>query len=433
MSSSSVASALNDSWLILTGALVFFMKAGFALLEAGNVKKSFIEEVLVKNLIDTCITALAWYAFGFSWFGGLSGSFIGNGSYFQNGVIGDFNSFWFFEFAFCAAAAAIVSGAMCARTRLESYFVFTFIMSALIYPTVAHWVWNPFGWLCAARRPDSLFLGEGMLDFAGSGVVHTCGGFAGLVGAYLVGPRKGRFSVINGKTVATPNFITKSRLQVVCNALSVFILWFGWYGFNPGSSIVLVGASGHQVSARAAINTTLAPATAGIVGLFLGKMINNNKAYNFDGSMNCMLAGLAAITGGCAYVPTGFAILIGAVSAFVYYGASYLLLHVLHIDDPLDAFPVHGACGVWGVLATGFLVDKQFKLDATGATVTNLGMQFAAQLVGILAIIGWTAGCTAIIFGTMKLMSSQWPTILNHEESEPEMKTTNPEQEMKAV
>jgi len=379
---------------------------------------------------------LRGFFFGFSWFGGLSGAFIGTGTYFGNFTVTESDSYWFFEFAFCAAAAAIVSGAMTARTRLESYFVFTFIMSSLIYPTVAHWVWNPFGWLAAARIPGSgpLFLGEGFLDFAGSGVVHTCGGFAGLTGAIIVGARRGRFTTVAGKTVPTPNYFTKTKLHIVCNALSIYILWFGWYGFNPGSSLILVGESGHPVAARAALNTTLAPSTAGIVGLILSRIINKGT-YNFDSSMNCMLAGLAAITGGCAYVDYGFAILIGAVSAFVYFGASYFILNVLHVDDPLDAFPVHGAGGVWGVLATGFLVSDANKRQVLGGVgVTSLGYQFAVQIIGVLAIIGWTVGTTAFVLG---IMAGYWrkngPNYLYYEPPEAGEMSQEMSQEMKVT
>jgi Amt family ammonium transporter len=424
---------INNGWLLLTGALVFFMKAGFAFLEAGNVKKDHIEEVIAKNLIDTCITALAWYALGFSWFAGNSGAFIGTGSYFGNFTPSFTNAYWFFEFAFCAAAAAIVSGAMSARTRLESYFIFTFIMSSLIYPTVAHWVWNPNGWL--ALSGTSYFLGEGFIDFAGSGVVHTCGGFAGITGAYLVGARKGRFTTdANGKTVPTENFFTKSTIQIVCNSLSIFILWFGWYGFNPGSTLLLVGTAGQAVASRAAVNTTLAPATAGIVGLIFSKLISKNHKYSFDASMNCMLAGLAAITGGCAVVDSGFAVLIGGVAAFAYFGASYFVLNVLHIDDPLDAFAVHGAGGVWGVLSTGFLVNSDHKFAAYNVVVTSLGTQLAVQIIGVIAIIAWSCGCAAVIFLAMNgVFGKLGYNYLYYEPSlvkEPEQK---PDAEMKAV
>jgi Amt family ammonium transporter len=428
---------INNGWLLLTGALVFFMKAGFALLEAGNVRKDQMEEAVVKNLLDTCITAIAWYFFGFSWMAGNGGSFIGTGSYFGNNFLSTFsNAYWFFEFAFCAAAAAIVSGAMTARSRLETYFVFTFIMSALIYPVVAHWVWNPIGWLAASRGDTDWFLGEGFLDFAGSGVVHTCGGFVGITGAWMVGPRKGRFFTdADGKKKPTPNFFTKSRLQIICNALSVFILWFGWYGFNPGSTLLLVsqpGNAGHIVAERAAVNTTLAPAAAGIVGLFFSKIISKDHKYSFDASLNCMLGGLAAITGGCAVVPGGFAILIGVGAAFAYFGASWFILNVLHIDDPLDAFPVHGAGGVWGILATGFLVDSSYKFQAYGNIVHNLGTQFAVQVIGILSIIGWSVGCGIVIFGIMAGYYMKGGYNFLYYEAEPEAKVEK-QQEMKAV
>jgi len=235
------------------------------------------------------------------------------------------------------------------------------------------------------------------------------------------------------KKKPTPNFFTKSKLQIVCNALSVFILWFGWYGFNPGSTLTLVSTTsnyGHFVAERAAVNTTLAPATAGIVGLIFSKLISKDHKYNFDASLNCMLAGLAAITGGCAVLPGGFAILVGGVSAIVYFGASWFILNVLHIDDPLDAFPVHGANGVWGILATGFLVDSDFKNQAYGNVVHSLGMQFAVQIIGVLAIIGWSVGCGIVVFGIMAgYYKKNGPNFLYYEPEDKEMKP----QEMKAV
>jgi Amt family ammonium transporter len=312
---------------------------------------------------------------------------------------------WQFQFAFAAAAATIVSGAVAERCALNAYLIYTVGITGFIYPVVVHWVWDGAGFLSAAN-PNAIL--TGCIDFAGSGVVHMTGGWAALVGAKILGPRLNRWS--------TPEMFEghSTPLQVI----GTFLLWFGWYGFNPGSTLMLHGASND--AARATVTTTLAAATGGVTGLFLKaklpSKLGGSGVYDIGHTCNSLLGGLVGITAGCQVTEPWSAIVIGFIAAFVYHGAS-CLMRKLQIDDPLDAFAVHGACGAWGVLAVGLFANKAYsyapaegnplRLDANGIDLGvdaglfmpgSRGQLFGTQVVTLLIEIPWVVCTSGILF-----------------------------------
>lgn len=401
--------AIDTQWLLQNGYLVFFMQLGFALLEAGAVRPKNVNNILFKNLVDCCLGCLCWFLFGYA-FTGLSQSdgnvFIGtkplalaSGSTAENEKYATF----FFQFAFAATAATIVSGAMAERTRVTGYFLYTAFITIFIYPVIVHWVWHGSGWLNAWNANTQYK----MIDFAGSGVVHMVGGFAALVGAAILGPRRKRFkegrkccactwsgSSVQGQTPYPPH-------HVPFMVAGTFILWYGWYGFNGGSTLMMSGGL-HVTAARVAVTTTLAAVTGAMTTTFYSKIFLGY--YSVALMCNGFLAGLVSITAPCPVVAPHWAVVIGFLGAIVYVLASKLLVCV-GIDDPLDAFPVHGACGVWGCLAAGIF---QGTSEMTSAGYTDnvslpAGKQFGIQLLGVVAIAAWTSGMSLIMFLSIHL------------------------------
>ncbi|KAI7846332.1 hypothetical protein COHA_000169 [Chlorella ohadii] len=360
----SISGALDQQltimWVLLCSFQVFFMQSGFAMLEAGTVRIKNLSNIMLKNVIDACVSTVAWWALGY---------------------------------AFAIGAA---------------YLIYTCAISAFVYPVVAHWVWSESGWLSARRRPtwncgvkpvvyEPLIANTmGTMDFAGSGVVHMVGGGAALVGAALLGPRLGRFSQ-DGHAV---QFSNASAAHM---ALGVFILWLGWYGFNAGSTQCFYGCM--QVAATIAVNTTLATGAGGLTCLFLSVFFG--APGDIGPLLNGILAGAVSITASCAMVHSYAAVVIGAVGAAVYLGASKLLLR-LRIDDPVDAAPVHFFCGAWGVLAVGFFATETFTNAAYGYAADwgvfygGSGRQLGMQLLGMLCIAAWTCSLSFILFWCLR-------------------------------
>jgi len=410
-----ITRSADTSWLVLSGAMVFFMQAGFGMLEAGAVSRKNVINILFKNVLDGCCAALAFWLIGYGFaFGETAGGFIGTtnfgsteifnvGDHLGEGVDGW--QFWFFQWTFAGTAATIVSGSVAERTKLEAYIIFSVVLTAIVYPVVVHWVWAT-GFLSAwgaipdddgAARP--LFSGtdasNGMIDFAGSGVCHMVGGWCGLIGAVIIGPRLGRFNA-DGKPKDMEYYNTTLM------ALGTFILWFGWYGFNCGSTLAVSG-NGANVAAKVAMTTTIAGASAALTCVVVARVVEG--VFDVGMGLNGILAGLVSITANCAVVDPWMAFIIGCVGGIIYYNAHYLLLR-LRIDDPLDAFPIHGLCGLWGVLATGiFCTDANVQYagypnvnDACGR-----GEQFGVQAVGAIIIIVWSVTCATALFMSMKV------------------------------
>ena len=315
--------------------------------------------------------------------------------------------FWFFQYVFAAAAATIVSGAMAERTALGGYIIYTTIITGFIYPVVVHWSWSGDGWASAfsgdywAAKGQTAFKG-GVIDFAGSGVVHMTGGIAALIGAAIVKPRTGRFDE-QKKPLPMPGHST--TLQV----MGTFILWLGWYGFNPGSTLGISPGGYAQAAARVVVTTTLSAAMGGLTVILLEKLIGD-KTWSVGAACNGILAGLVGITAGCSVVFPGFAMLIGFLSGFVYFGASKFVLYILKVDDPLDAFAVHGACGFWGVIAASLFAASEYDYRGPGAGATGgllssgKGGAFTAAICVLLAEIAWVGTLSAIMFFILKVV-----------------------------
>lgn len=373
-------------WILVCGFLVMFMQAGFACVEAGFCRSKNVTNLYTKNLMDFVVGSLAFWAVGYALMmgkdvGGLIGStgfFLGGDSY----DVGTYLSF-FWQMVFAATAATIVSGAVAERLKFQSYLVYSFVVTLLIYPIYGHWVWGG-GWL------SKLPFGLGHLDFAGSGVVHTVGGFIGLAGAIVLGPRYGKYDK-EGK----PRVIPGHSLPMA--ALGTFILWFGWYGFNPGSTFNAT----HLRISIIAVNTTLAASAASLTALFV--VLTKTRRFDLGMSLNGALAGLVAITAPCAWVSSSSSVIIGIIAGLIVVNGVYLL-DSLGIDDPVGAVSVHGFNGVWGLISVGIFADGTYGNYSTEAPFVQ-GLlygggtgQLLAQLIGVVVVITWAFGTGLILF-----------------------------------
>lgn len=399
-------SGLDVFYLLFAASMVFFMQAGFAMLEAGTVEQKNSKHVMLKNLLDACGGAIAFWSVGYAFaYGGGDPDkkgFIGNKGFFlADFTTGEELIGWFFQFAFAATAATIVSGAVAGRCKFEAYFGYSFLLTAFVYPVVVYSIWCSSGFISAFNN-DPAF-GVGMHDFAGSGVVHMTGGICALVAAKVLGPRIGRFYDADGNVLPKPaNFPPHSvSLQV----LGTFILWFGWYGFNPGSTLLISDSTTAGVAALCAVNTTIAAAAGSMSAIFTETLIEKRKTgdtnYNIVMCMNGALSGLVAITAGCSVVEPWAAFVIGIVSGWTYIFWSNLLVK-LKIDDALDAVPVHFGNGIWGCIAVGLFAEP----TRTAAAFNEHGHYgwfyswgngsadawlLCAQVCGVLWIIGWVS------------------------------------------
>lgn len=410
-----IRSQTDVHWMLFAGCLVFFMQAGFAMLEAGCVSAKNVSNILFKNIMDACIGAIFFWLIGYGIAYGTpeDGGFIGSGNFALTAEDGTSWHSFFFQWAFAATAATIVSGAVAERTKLSAYFVYASILTALIYPVVVHWGWDSEGFMCNWNGKDPVIAGSvNLVDFAGSGIVHMTGGFAGLVGAMVVGPRRGRFEEAFDKSGKLIKHEAHNKLLA---ALGVAILWFGWYGFNCGSTLVINMPAGDDgvlygdgydygfQAARVAVTTTLAAASGGLTVMFFRLLVSVIQKgchdLNFDllGSLNGVLAGLVSITASCKVTTPEGAFATGIVGGLVFIGASNLLVK-LKIDDPIDAAPVHGFCGIWGVLSVAICGTKEY------IGCESMGAQFGMQLVAVLIMMTWTVTTSAIMFLTIKYL-----------------------------
>ncbi|HYG60530.1 MAG TPA: ammonium transporter [Symbiobacteriaceae bacterium] len=370
----SLAVAINTTWTMVAASLVFFMQAGFAMVEAGFTRSKNAGNIVLKNLMDFVVASLAFWLLGFAlMFGpdlagvvGISGWASNPEAYSHLGLAIPFFAFWWFQCTFAGTTATIVSGAMAERTKFSAYLLFSLLITVLIYPVAGHWVWGG-GWL--ARL--------GFLDFAGSTVVHSVGAWASLAGLLVLGPRVGRFD----KT-GRPRKVRGHNL--VLSALGVFILWFGWFGFNPGSTLAATDLN----IARIAVTTNLGAAAGAVASLFFAWF--RTRTWDVEMAMNGALGGLVSITAGTAFVSPLAAIAIGAVAGLLI-GPVGALLERFRIDDAVGAIPVHGAAGLWGTIAVGIFHESQGLLFGGGVS------QLMIQVVGATAVFAFSfAGCYAI-------------------------------------
>ncbi len=370
-----VNAVLDLMWIVVAGILVFFMQAGFTLVEVGFTRAKNTANIIMKNLMDLAIGSIAFWIIGYTlMYGEDIGSFIGSPSLFYN-VREDMHNL-FFQTVFCATAATIVSGAIAERTKFSTYLIFSLMMTTVIYPISGHWVWQGNGWLT----------GLGFIDFAGSTVVHSVGGWAALVAAAMVGPRIGKYSS-EGKSNAIPGH------NMLYGALGVFILWLGWFGFNPGSELAISGESAFNVAAIV-ITTNLAAAAGAVTSLFL-TWARYGRA-DISMTLNGALAGLVGITAGCAAVSPFGAFVIGIISGFVVVFSIEVIDKILKVDDPVGAISVHGVVGAVGTLCVGlFATDGGLFY---GGGIHQLWVQF----IGVAAIGAWAMLATFVILFILK-------------------------------
>ncbi|WP_322489735.1 ammonium transporter [Chloroflexus sp.] len=390
-----LAVAMNTFFLLIAAALVFFMQAGFAMLTAGLTRSKNTTNILFKNLMDFVMCSIAFWAVGWGIaYGTSAGGFIGTNQFFLSHVTAEGEvpvlASWFFQVVFAGTAATIVAGAMAERTKFTAYLVYSFIISLFIYPIVVHWVWSGAGWL--NTYSGSTEGNWGFTDFAGSTVVHSVGGWASLVGAMILGPRLGRFGP-DGKPRAIPGH------NMSLAALGTFILWLGWFGFNPGSQLAIASQGDADAVAMVAVTTNLA-AAAGALGALFTAWLRYGKP-DLGQTLNGVLGGLVAITAGCAYVDPLSSIIIGFIAGpVVVFSAE--LLEKLKIDDPVGAVPVHLVNGIWGTLAVGLFASIPGNTGTTGLLYGGGLTLLISQFVGVVAIGFWTVATAALMFFAIK-------------------------------
>ncbi len=385
-----LSTGLNTVWMLLAAMLVFFMQPGFALVEAGFTRSKNTANILMKNLVDFMVGSILFWFIGFGLMFGV-GNVFGTPHLFdldamdniiQNGL--PIEGFLIFQTVFCATSATIVSGAMAERTKFSMYLAYTIAISVLIYPVSGHWTWGG-GWLSNAN-PDSFMMsvfGYTFHDFAGSTVVHSVGGWIALVGAAILGPRLGKYGK-DGKSKAIPGH----NLTLAC--LGVFILWFGWFGFNPGSQLAAAGYGDQTAISHVFLTTNLAACTGGFLALIVSWIKYGKPSLSL--TLNGILAGLVGVTAGCDLVSPMGAALIGAICGTVMIFAVEFIEHRLKIDDPVGASSVHGVCGSLGTILTGLFAVE-------GGTFYGGGFGFlGAQIFGVIIVGGWASLMGYIIF-----------------------------------
>ena len=388
---SDVATGVDFTWTLVAAFLVFFMQAGFAFLGAGLIRSKSTVNYMTKSFLDFCIASLGFWAFGFAlMFGGSAAAsglkegnaILGYSGFFLIGEAGadDTAMLWIFQMVFAGTAATIIAGAVAERTRINAYLAYSFIVGAIIYPLYGHWVWGG-GWL------STLPFGQGAADFAGSGVVHAVGGLVALAGAIVVGPRIGKFNADG-----TANEIPGHNIPYVL--IGTFILFFGWFGFNAGSTL----AGTDLRIATIATNTLLAGTTGAVVAIYV-QMARTGKA-DLPMACNGALAGLVGITAPCAFVAPWAAVVIGGIAAVIMMASVRFVERTLKVDDPVGAVSVHGTAGLWGLLAVGIFADGSYG-DVSGLIAGN-AEQIVAQLISMVTVAAWAFGTGFVLFWAIK-------------------------------
>jgi ammonium transporter, Amt family len=383
---------LNNIWVFIAGCLVFFMQAGFALVEAGLTRAKNVVNIFAKNLADAIVGITAWFACGYAFAFGGGGDWIGDSAFFladqdlatiPEGGLSIATTF-FFQAVFAATAVTIASGAMAERTKFSAYLIFSTVMCAFIYPVVVHWTWGG-GLIAGIEIGDAVYS-----DFAGSGIVHMTGGIAAFMGALFLGPRIGKYDA-DGKPRAIPGH------NIPFSIVGVFILWFGWFGFNPGSELLA-----DEFVMTVAVNTMLAAVAGGLFCTITIWLVAGKPDLAMIG--NGVLAGLVAITAPCGAVDPFPAFIIGGVAGILVV-FSVFFFDKIKLDDPVGAVSVHGVCGAWGVLSIGLFAkyDDAFLGREDAGLFYGGGVdQLLMQIVMLLIILVWVAVTTAILFAAIK-------------------------------
>ena len=392
---------INTMWTVMAAFLVFFMQAGFMMLEAGFARTRETVNVLLEGIVDTCLCGILFWAWGFAFMFGSGNGFIGHQYFFLQGVPETYGStgvaflaYWLFQFAFADTCSTITSGAMVGRTGFVGDLLYSFGVSGFIYPIIGHWAWGPDGWLTTIK-PVAFH------DFAGSTVVHTIGGFVALAGAIALGPRIGRKFKRDGGGPMPGHDMTIAAVGGV-------ILWFGWYGFNPGSTLSAMDAAG---CGRVAANTTLAACAGGLSAL--AYIYPRNKVWDCGVTVNGFLAGLVAITCPCYWVSPFGAIMLGAIAGVVCIVAVDIM-EWIRVDDPIGAVAVHGACGIWGTLSLGLFACGKYGApgptgadNSEGSIVTGLlygggANVLISQAIGSAVVTGATFAVSMVMMYAVK-------------------------------
>ena len=391
-----VQQGVDMLFIVICGVLVFFMQCGFIMLSVGAVRRKNAKNIVFYILLDATFGAVAWFFTGWAFAYGPNPSnsapFIGTGWFLTVDLPREEYVNWFFQYTFAATATTIISGSIIERTKVVAYIIYAFLVTGFVYPVVAHWVWSCDGWLSACL--DEPLLSIGLVDLAGCGVVHMVGGIGGAVGAAIVGPRIGRYDP-QGRPIAMPGHSAPFL------ALGVMILWFGWYGFNTGSLLGIVGQE--TMVPHVAIVTTLG-AAGGTLGCVSYSLIME-KHWNVINALNGALAGLVSITAACASVDLWAGLVIGYIGGWIFSFCS-LGLTAFKIDDPLEAAAMHGGCGMWGLWAVGWFASPELTGNdkACGVFYGGCGgWLLGVQTIGIVAIAAWVIALMAIIFGALSM------------------------------
>ncbi|KAK9856422.1 hypothetical protein WJX84_011279 [Apatococcus fuscideae] len=418
---------VNASFVLTSGYLVFMMQLGFLLLTVGAVRARSVRSVCLKNVMDVAAGGVGYFLFGWAFAYGdpqtcddagicttTGNGFIGSRMFALSDIPEASYHVWYFQFVFAISTATIVSGAVAERVKFIAYGLYALFLTIWVYPVLSHWVWSPAGWASTTRQNGPLLLGSGAYDTVGSGAVHMCGGVAGLAGAWMAGPRLGRFTR-DGKPRTIPGH------NAVFYVTGVILLWFGFFGFNPGTmgAIVEVGESFSAVVARCAISTALGGAFGGCTGLLVylaySKLWLREGVWDLCAASNGALTGMVVITSGCATYEPWAAALGGIVGGCIVLPGSLFVSHVMKVDDPVDAFTVHGMGGAAGVWWYSLMAKQAFVYELYGATnpdgvtprhygwwqgddATILG----ANTIWILCIAGWTGGMMFPFFYLLK-------------------------------
>ncbi len=369
--------SMNTLWVLIAAALVFFMQAGFALVEAGLTRSKNTSNILMKNLMDYVIGSIAFWVIGFGiMFGSANGWWGGIDLFTQNTYRSDMPdlAFLIFQTVFAATAATIVSGAMAERTKFNAYLVYSAFISLIIYPVSGHWTWGG-GWLSTMEVPFH--------DFAGSTVVHSVGGYCAFVGALVLGPRIGKYGK-NGKVNAIPGH------SLSLATLGVFILWIGWFGFNPGSQLAAAGTVNANAISLIFVTTNIAAAGGALSTLIY--MWLKYKKPPLSMTLNGALAGLVAVTAGCDAFTPGGALIVGILAGILVVLSVEFFDKVVKIDDPVGAISVHGVCGIFGTLMVGFF-------STSGGVFYGHGFALlTSQVIGVLATAAWALSAATVLF-----------------------------------
>ncbi len=378
------AFSLNTVWVLIAAALVFFMQAGFALVEAGFTRSKNTTNILFKNLMDYVIGTIVFWLVGFGLMFGTNNGFIGSFDLFsQNSYRTDMPDFAFliFQTVFAATTATIVSGAMAERTKFNAYLIYSAVITLAIYPISGHWAWGG-GWLSQLTTPFH--------DFAGSSVVHMVGGSASLVGAAILGPRIGKYGK-NGEVKPIPGH------SITLATLGVFVLWIGWFGFNPGSQLAATGVTNAKAISLIFVTTNIAAAGGALSTMIYIWLKYKKPALSM--TLNGALAGLVAVTAGCDAVSPGGALIIGILAGILVVLSVEFFDRVVKIDDPVGAISVHGVCGAFGTLMVGFFSTSQGVFYGQGAALLK------SQAIGVAAIAGWAIAASLVLFFTLKKLN----------------------------